>query len=255
VFGEGSNKVAAIRKLSLFAGILVCLGIAGAGEGQPAGLESRKAQLEVQKLELEVASLAKKKSEVPDWLTGFLGLLVGAGGVGATVLVARLAKISALDQEVHKKRIESYGALVETTEPFALYFTPAKPIDPEACRQIGEAMRAWYFKGGGLLMSTEARDAYFALARALTRAWFAQTLRVPVFPDNALEISVVTVDEYRSELSGVNLDDVEKWTFGASELESGNPAYRFKDFVFLQTCTSRLRTELSADLHSRRRPS
>jgi hypothetical protein len=234
---------------------LVAAAVGGVAAAQAQTPESRKAQLEEKKLELEVAALAKKQdqAEVPAWLTGFLGLILGAVGTGVSVWAARRARQGALDQEVHKKRIESYPHLVNATSKLALYFPPASPLGPEDCRAMGEKIRAWYFEGGGLLMSTTARDAYFVLARALTRASLAERLSVPEFPKHADDISVHAVDQYRRELAG--LDDVEEWVFGGAGSEAQTPALRFKDFVFLQKHSSALRTELSADLHSRRRPS
>jgi hypothetical protein len=228
-----------------------------AAQAQTDRLESRKAQLEEKKLELEVAALTKKEdqAEVPAWLTGFLGLLLGAAGTGATVWGTRKARQGALDQAVHEKRIESYADVVNATAKLALYFPPVKSVGPDDCRVMGEEMRAWYFEGGGLLMSTRARDAYFVLARALTRASLAERLNVPEFPKHANDIGADAVDEYRRELAGRGLDDVEKWVFGGQSSEADTPALRYKDFVFLQTHSSALRTELCADLHSRRRPS
>jgi hypothetical protein len=238
---------------------LVMVAFAGlaAAQAQTGHLESRRAQLEEKKLELEVAALTKKEdqAEVPAWLTGFLGLLLGAAGTGASVWAARRARQGALDQEVHKKRIESYPHLVNAMSKLALYFPPVKAVGREDCRAMGETIRAWYFEGGGLLMSTAARDAYFVLARALTRASSAERLCVPEFPKHADYISSHAVDEYRRELAGRGLDDVEKWVFGGQSSEANTPALRYKDFVFLQTHSSALRTELCADLHSRRRPS
>ena len=104
-------------------------------------------------------------------------------------------------------------------------------------------------------MSTEARDAYFRLARALTRASLAGELSVPVFPRDAEEISVEKVNEYRAELAAeLDLDNVEKWKFGASGSETKKAAVKFKDFVFLQKLSSALRTKLSEDLRSRLAP-
>jgi hypothetical protein len=212
--------------------VFACEGVANA-EQQPSSQDGRKVQLEVRKLELEIAAL-EKRSELPGWLTGILGLLIGAAGTGATVWAARRARLGALDQAVHEKRIESYGDLVDTTARLAVYFPPGESIAQADCRAMGEAMRSWYFAGGGLLMSTQARDAYFALARALTRASLAEGLRVPVFPQNAHEISVATVDKYRCDLEPLGLDEVEKWTFGGPGSGSEKSALRFKDFVFLQ---------------------
>ena len=116
-------------------------------------------------------------------------------------------------------------------------------------------MRAWYFAGGGLILSTEARDAYFRLARALTRASLAAELRVPEFPRDAAEISAENIDRYGTELAKqFDLSNVEEWGFGTSGAEQQTTALKFKDFVFLQRLSSTLRTRLSEDLRSRRRP-
>jgi hypothetical protein len=147
---------------------------------------------------------------------------------------------------------------VQATAGLALYFpkgdAPA-PIGPQTCSAMGQAMSEWYFGGSGLLLSVKARDAYFALARALTCASLSEKLKVSLFPKDAKDISVEKVDVYRPELARrFNLDDVEKWSFGDSGLEEKKPALRFKDFVFLPRLSSTLRTRLSEDLRSRRRP-
>jgi hypothetical protein len=84
-------------------------------------------------------------------------------------------------------------------------------------------MSEWYFfTGGGLLLSVPARDAYFKLARALTRASSAEVLKVPTFPDDAEDISREKVDEYHCQLiqQKLDLDDIEMWTFGSSPSET-----------------------------------
>ncbi len=141
--------------------------------------------------------------------------------------------------------------------------------------------------------SASRRDAYFRLARALTLASSAESLRVPTFRRNAEDISVEKlkkyraklVDEYRAKLTDENraeladeyrvvlaaverldedgaeppkdevFDDVEHWKFGCSVPEDDSPEHRFQDYVFLQRLSSALRTMLSEDLCSRRRPS
>jgi hypothetical protein len=111
--------------------------------------------------------------------------------------------------------------------------------------------------GGGLLLSTEARDTYFRLARALTRASLAQDLKVPAFRKDAEDISVEKLNKYQEELCKLKFDlnDVENWSFGGPGSEKEALACRFRDFVFLQRLTSQLRTRLTEDLRSRRRPS
>ena len=133
------------------------------------------------------------------------------------------------------------------------------------CDVIGSEMSKWYFEFGGLLMSGKARDAYFRLARALTRASLAANeLDVPEFPVDAENISKEKLKNYREQLgtklslgrakTWVKRYDVDEWTFGKSSPKGeGEPYMDFKDYVFLQELSSLLRTELSTDLHSRRR--
>jgi hypothetical protein len=263
-------------------------------------LEQRKAKLEVQKLELEARKLELEARKLDDelgllskWgqtvLTVFGSVFVGFVAAGASMQIARrnaraaeraarqraFATLKAarrsqkadLDQATHQKRLESYPGLVTATSPLAIYFpdltssTNMKSLDPHTCGAIGCAISKWYFKSG-LLLSGEARDAYFRLARALTLASCAEKLYVPHFPDDAKGISAEKVDQYR-DLLGIkepNDETIEKWEFGnpptasVGEEKLEFEGYRFKDYVLLQTLSSRLRTMLSEDIRSRRRP-
>jgi hypothetical protein len=221
-------------------------------------IQTRRAALELQKLELEIANL--KSQAVPSWLFGVLGLLVGIAGTATSLLVARHARFGALDQSVHDQRLKTYPNLVKATAPLALYFPAYRSaegtLEPEECSEIGKAISQWYFIEGGLLLSEESRHAYFKLARALTRASLARNLSVPRFPGDAEEISAEKVDEYRRRLpSRLDLNDVERWSFGATASQALSPEARFKDYILLQSLSSSLRTSLSEDLRSRRRPS
>jgi hypothetical protein len=250
--GNMARVASAVISCALvFSGIIPLVSGETTTAQQPTTLDGRKAQLEIQRLELEVKRLAEDRHELPAWVPAVLGALVGIAATLATAWAARRARRGALDQSVHEKRLELYPGLVKAAADLALYFPRAKAVGPEECRAMGESMRVWYFKGGGLLMSTDARNAYFTLARALTRASLAERLSVPVFPKDAHSISEQAIKDYRKEL---HLDDVENWTFGGSESEWEKPALRFKDFVFLQHLSSTLRTKLCKDLHSRRRP-
>jgi len=220
----------------------------------PAATSTHNDRLTDRKLELEVAALEDAR-RVPWWFSVLVGFAGGVAGTVVTVWGARRARVGALDQALHEKRIESYPDLVAATAQLALYF-PSKPsVSPSDCHVMGEAMSAWYFHKGGLLMSPAARDVYFRLARALTRAALAPQLSVPIFPSDANLLSISSVDQFRQELAGREMTDVEKWEFGGAVTQSSSAALRFKDFVFLQSLSSSLRTELTQDLHSRRRPS
>jgi hypothetical protein len=232
--------------------------------------KENKENLEVKKLKLEIAKLEKEAHQIPQWLSpvlGFIGIneaspmlgfiggvAVGVIGSVTTVWASRQARLGALDQSVHQKRIDLYPKLVATTAPLALYFPPTGSIDRKQCRQIGQSMRAWYFSSGGLILSTEARDAYFQLARALTKASLVENLFVPKSADYK-DISAEAVKKYKEELETIlkkKLDEVENWEFGLRPLIIAT--VKFKDFVYLQTLSSTLRTKLTEDLRSRRKP-
>ena len=186
--------------------------------------------------------------------------LIGAllvGGMG--IYVGRLAGKNALDLETHSARVELYQGLVSAAEPLALYFPPscgsgASSLDPSTCLSIGRKMSEWYFEKGGLLLSPEARDAYFTLARALTRASQVKVLAAPRFPDDADSISVASTDAYWKELDNTVFrgKDIETWPFGVFE-GAAEPHLKFKDYVFIRKLSSDLRTELTKDIRSRRR--
>ena len=238
-------------------------------------LEGRKLDLEVQELNLEVDKLRGEAGGLPSWFTGPVGIGAGLLATAATVWVARRTRFGALDQSVHATRLATYPDLVKATKPLALYFpeiasdgdTPLPVITPATCRAMGAAMSKWYFEIGGLLLSSKARDAYFSLATALTLASVAKTeLKVPKLPEDAPEVSKKKVDDHikklkkalKQELKGEykrhGLDSPDGWEFGGSGGQSGEPHRKFQDFLFLQRLSSKLRSRLSEDIRSRRRP-
>ncbi|MEH2488919.1 hypothetical protein [Bradyrhizobium sp. AZCC 2230] len=284
-------------------------------------LLERKADLEVQKLGLEAKKLNEDSLFWGRWgqaiiasigsflsaaFAGFVAYCVAKRNILAAVEAARekqaadldqdkrniLVAVEAarekqaadLDQATHEKRLESYEGdkgLAKHTSAFAIYF-PAEPepIDRYKCAQIGQAISKWYFESG-LLLSTEARDAYLRLARALTRASSVDDLCVPKSPDDVKKLTQKSVvEDYRKHfnIEQPNDERVEAWEFGKPRLggvkwssslrrfiieqpsdEMAAPAgqaqeYEFKDYVFLQTLSSRLRTRLTEDIRSRRLP-
>ena len=225
-------------------------------------------ELERQKLVLEVRKL-ENEQEYDDWLkwgvpvsTVVLSILTLVG----TFLVARWTRANALDQATHEKRLECYPKLVSSSSRLALYFPNENrlgdgTLTPADCSIIGREMSDWYFGGGGLLLSTQARDSYFRLARALTRATSAKTLCVPKFPDDAKDVSKEKVDDYRKTLgirAPIKVGYIDEWRFGPlalqSDPEESKPHRVFKDYLLLQALSSDLRTKLTQDLRSRRRP-
>jgi hypothetical protein len=225
---------------------------------QQADAARSRPELELQKLELEILAL-RKQQQLPAWFSGVLGVFVGIVGAGSTFLIAVRNRAGELDQSVHDSRIEKYPRLVNATAPLAIYFpadaSDSGSIGPRQCGEMGHAMSEWYFREGGLLLSEEARDAYFRLARALTRASGAIDLCMPAFPKDAEKISAATLKHYRDTLAIDDQPDVERWQFGPNVEDSARPEQRFKDYVFLQHLSSTLRSTLAGDLQSRRRPS
>ena len=236
---------------------------------QPNSVEQRKTQLEIEKLELEVARLKENNSSWPSWLTGLLGLVLGATGTAGTIWVARRARRQGTDQVTHEARLACYPKLVKATAPLAIYFSApgeAGALTRERCYVMGRKISDWYFASGGLLMSNKTRDAYFVLARALTRASLAPELKVPSFPADADQISADRIREYCRELKAMqDLDGIDGWVFGDFSPAADAPpvtnaanrqlALKFKDYLFLRQLSSNLRTALATDLRSRRQPS
>lgn len=211
--------------------------------------------LERRKLEAEIAGL-QMQQRLPPWLSVVAAFIVGAIATGGSVWVAQRNRQGALDLTVHEQRIKTYPRLVRAAAPLALYFPSDGSVDRALCCEMGRRMSAWYFSGGGILLSRDARNAYFSFARALTRASKIDRLRTPRFPDDAEQISYEKLKQYRSQLSiTTNLDFIEKWQFAKDVDPSATSAERFRDFVFLQTLSSALRSALAEDLNSRRRTS
>lgn len=190
--------------------LVLCITLICGGELKsqqlPVPLDQHKAELEIQKLKLELSQLERDRGALPGWITGGLGFLAGVGGTFTSIWAARRARLGELDQSVHDKRLDLYPQLIAATAELAIYFPDyngAAAFNRTTCLSIGRAMSKWYFGGGGLLMSIEARDAYFSLARALTRAALTNKLEVPTFPEDSADVSCEKVTKYREELSQI----------------------------------------------------
>jgi hypothetical protein len=251
--------MASIRRVSrvtvLALSIALSAAVVGAMAQSTTAAAPQQSDLDRQKLEAEILNLRAQRFSA---LTlGTLTAVVAFAGVVSTIWAARRTRFGALDQSVHEQRLKVYPRLVNAAAPLALYF-PVQPsrrgkMGPSDCAIIGRATSKWYFSGGGLLLSENSRTAYFALMRALTRASLAPEISAPTFPDDADAISIEKMEAYKDELGAhVNLDAVDRWSFGSTGSEAATLAERFKDYVFLQRLSSALRTALATDLRSRR---
>jgi hypothetical protein len=99
-------------------------------------------------------------------------MVILSAGVGALAGIVTTAWKSRKDLEaeydidLRKRRIEAYAELWKTLEPLAYYFEPS-PVTYESVRKLGRALRGWYFRTGGLVLSSDTRPAYFNLQQAL----------------------------------------------------------------------------------------
>jgi len=218
------------------------------------GLENRKLLLEIKALEHE------QWWSIPQPLAlGATAVATGFMSVIGTLWVARRTRWGTFDLAVLQKRLEWYPKVTSATEFLALYF-PKSAVDRSKCEWAGRELRACYFGGAGILLSTAARDRYFMLVEALTRAADSGRLDVPSPDHYADMMSVSKLDDYRKQLRVIEptMKCVKSWKFGTGVQQPGqttdNPAESFRDFVFLQTLASCLRTELSYDINGRRRP-
>jgi hypothetical protein len=242
--------------------------------------DEQKKLLENRKLTLEVKALESRPLPwLPSWVVGAVGAVLGVLiPAMLAVYLSHRDRLAQLKQAVHEKRLASYPKVVTAAKPLALYFSPFEESTAVDIRQelkkMGVTMRTWYLEGGGLLLSEEARDAYFLLARALTRACAAQgKLRFPESGD-WLEVSREKLRRYEKELELPKVTallawqkthdgkrhkpkSVEQWSFAEIppyRIKPECPASKFSDFVYLQRLASHLRTELAQDLHVRRKP-
>jgi hypothetical protein len=102
-------------------------------------------------------------------------MVILSAGVGALAGVLTTSWKSRKDLELEydidlrKRRIDAYAQLWKLLEPLADYFEPG-PVTHGAARNLGAALRGWYFRVGGLVLSSSTRPVYFNLQQALEGA-------------------------------------------------------------------------------------
>jgi hypothetical protein len=99
-----------------------------------------------------------------------LSAAVGAvAGIVTTVWKSRKDLEARYDIDLRKRRIEAYADLWKKLEPLAYYSRP-QPVTRGSVAELGRALRSWYFRTGGLVLSSSTRPAYFNLQQALEGA-------------------------------------------------------------------------------------
>jgi hypothetical protein len=106
-----------------------------------------------------------------DLMSAVATALVAAALSALTTYVGLRSKIhrdleAQYDKDLRERRMNAYSALWALSEPLALYSPPRK-LSGHGARAMSERLRHWYFTDG-IVLSGEARKAYFALQKALT---------------------------------------------------------------------------------------
>lgn len=104
------------------------------------------------------------------WLTSLLTAVVGAAVSGVGTYFSLRAKLrSEYDSDLRQKRIDAYSKLWRLLEVLARYGRlPAKLTGTDA-GELADDLQCWYFRDGGLYLSTESRNAFFCLQDVLGR--------------------------------------------------------------------------------------
>lgn len=162
-------------------------------------MENEKLKLEIERLREEKASPLNKIGISTQWVTPAIALIgVLASGLVAWI-TARRTRIGSFQLALLNTRLKSYPEMEAATMPFALYF-PTLKVSPTGCLSAGKQLRKAYFNGAGIVLSKHARDCYFTLAEALTRAAKVDGLNVPAISDYARFINDAIIDDYRKAL-------------------------------------------------------
>jgi hypothetical protein len=212
--------------------------------------------------------------------TGSQAAVKASAEEAAKAVVRQLTWPGELAREIQKSRgverqelrFKSYGALWKELRPLAIY--DAAVIDKKAVGELSSKLSDWYFSEcGGLLLTPQARDFYFALQDLLRatakcpKDWNAER------PEGAKEAAdifqavlvanqadgAIAVLEYLSH--GVPNDwqdqaagHAKNWQSAINALASAwNKFDSRQRFATLQQVGSILRTSLAYDLESRTR--
>jgi hypothetical protein len=102
-------------------------------------------------------------------LTGLIsGAITAVVTYFATLAKARLDLSVEYDKELRQARLNAYQDLWKRLEPLAPY-SPKKHLTYELVKSTSEDMRDWYFEFGGIYLSHECREPYFALKRSMQK--------------------------------------------------------------------------------------
>ena len=100
-------------------------------------------------------------------ITLIAGALVGFLSTYATARQKFRDDLQAkFNEGLHQSRVTTYQQLWALLEVLAKYARP-HPVTPQLLRTLAGNLRKWYFEVGGLFLTDDSRDAYFALQDAI----------------------------------------------------------------------------------------
>ena len=161
--------------------------------------------------------------------------LVGAlAGLAAAFLRGR----SDIDASLRARREAEYDGLLALMAAIPAW-PPHEGLTYRRLAALERELRAWYFGGGGLIMSRETRDAFNALQRGIEARRIAAGERLldARLADHRLTGSALT------PLDPARMPHVR-----------GDPARAADDYDDVQQLCSAVRTRMTEDLLSRTRP-
>jgi hypothetical protein len=186
-------------------------------------------------------------------------------------LARELQKVRGSERQ--ELRFKSYGALWKELRPLAIY-DPTR-IDNKAVGDLFTKLTGWYFsESGGLLLTPQARDFYFALqdllrvTSNLPNEWYADRSKDL---EGSADITFREILNARNDADGISVfnyfetgafegwekDGIEfgkQWRSAIKRLGAAwNELSEPQRFAVLQQAGSKLRTGLSNDLESRLR--
>jgi hypothetical protein len=101
-----------------------------------------------------------------------LPMVIISAGVGALVSSVGILTKNALDlrtkidESLRENRIRVYKELWVKTRLLSLH--PESPdVTYEKVRELSSCLREWYFEEGGMYLSHQARDSYYAVQKAI----------------------------------------------------------------------------------------
>ena len=100
-------------------------------------------------------------------VTGVLSAIITAWVTYLTTVVKIKKDLEATyDRDLRDRRMAVYKELWKHLEPLAKYARPL-PFSLALAKDLTQTLRIWYFETGGLFLSQQTRDAYFAVQDAL----------------------------------------------------------------------------------------